>query len=238
MPAKTCELLVQRLVVGAVDADELVECSSPPSSRIWASSPGPPTAAISASSEISRPSTSRVACRIEARMIPAESMTVPSRSKKTTRKAHAADLMHLVRAAGRSGCVAASRGIVHRRPGRGRAPARSNPPPAAVRPASRRCGPLGLALEHRPDERAHHVAQEGVGGDLELEHGAAAPPPRADARAENSCWVSVGVNARKSCSPGSSEAARTQALEVERSRMPERATRLERRGDRGRVQIR
>src|SRR4051812_5401000 len=35
---------------------------------------------------MSRPSTVRVACRIEARMIPPESTTVPSRSKRTTGK--------------------------------------------------------------------------------------------------------------------------------------------------------
>src|SRR6266487_4490678 len=51
---------------------------------ICASRPGPPTAAISSSSGISAPRTSLAACRIDARMIAPESMTVPSRSKRTT----------------------------------------------------------------------------------------------------------------------------------------------------------
>src|SRR5256886_11754645 len=51
---------------------------------ICASRPGPPTAAISSSSGTSAPRTSLAACRIEARMIAPESITVPSRSKRTT----------------------------------------------------------------------------------------------------------------------------------------------------------
>src|SRR2546423_1917929 len=36
--------------------------------------------------------------------------------------------------------------------------------------------PLRWQLDHRPDERSHHVAQEAVGGDLEVEVLAAAVP--------------------------------------------------------------
>jgi hypothetical protein len=51
--------------------------------RICASRPGPPTAAASSASGISRPSTVVAACFIEATMIAPESISVPSRSKRT-----------------------------------------------------------------------------------------------------------------------------------------------------------
>src|SRR5438093_6024428 len=54
------------------------------SACICASSPGPPTAAISSSSGGAAPRTSLAAWRIDARMIAPESITVPSRSKRTT----------------------------------------------------------------------------------------------------------------------------------------------------------
>ena len=54
------------------------------SARICAIRPGPPTAAFSSSSGISRPSTVVAACRIDARIIAPESISVPSRSKRTT----------------------------------------------------------------------------------------------------------------------------------------------------------
>src|SRR5438105_5013223 len=47
---------------------------------------------------MSRPSTVRVACRIEARMIPPESTTVPSRSKRMTGKRIAFDGIQAPRA--------------------------------------------------------------------------------------------------------------------------------------------
>src|SRR5439155_13173499 len=46
-------------------------------------------------------------------------------------------------------------------------------------PVEQRCEPLGRKLSHRSDERAHHVAQETVGADLELERIAPSMPLRA-----------------------------------------------------------
>ena len=51
----------------------------------------------------------------------------------------------------------------------------------------------------------------------------------ADVRTNTSCWVSVGVNARKSCSPSRSAADSRSARLVERPREPPAAVRLERR---------
>ena len=57
-------------------------------------------------------------------------------------------------------------------------------------------------LQHRADEGSHHVAQEAVRGDLELESVATVEPRRrTNLTRERSWYVSVGVNARKSCSP-------------------------------------
>ena len=53
-------------------------------SRICAIRPGPPIAARTSSSSGSRPSTVSDACFIDARMIGPESISVPSRSKRTT----------------------------------------------------------------------------------------------------------------------------------------------------------
>ena len=95
-----------------------------------------------------------------------------------------------------------------RREGRGPTAAPSARRRSAARPASSARELVGLALEHRPDERAHHVAQERVGRDLELESVAAVVPARVSTmRTKTSCCVSVGVKARKSCSPSSSAAA-------------------------------
>ena len=104
--------------------------------------------------------------------------------------------------------------------------------PASVRGRPSRSGASSLAGEHRADERAHHVAEERVGGDLERDHVLVdLDPPRLDrpSRTNVVCCVSVGVNARKSCLPTSGSAAASQRVEVERARMPERARRLERR---------
>ena len=61
---------------------------------------------------------------------------------------------------------------------RGRAPtaARSSRPRRAAPPSRSGAISSGPELEHRPDERAHHVAEEAVGGDLEVEVVAAADP--------------------------------------------------------------
>src|SRR5690242_12575709 len=55
---------------------------------------------------------------------------------------------------------------------------------AALAPFQQRGELLGRALEHGADERPHHVAQERVGRDLELERRAAAVPDRRLDRAE------------------------------------------------------
>src|SRR5438874_13626413 len=48
----------------------------------------------------------------------------------------------------------------------------------AVAPVEQACQLLGRALEHRPDQRAGHMAEEAVGGQLELERVAAPVPDR------------------------------------------------------------
>ena len=149
-------------------------------------------------------------------MIEPESTTVPSRSKRTTGKLNTA------------------RGVVTRSADarRGRAPtaARSCPPRSAgARRAARRSSPG--ALEHRPDEAPHHVAEIAVGRDLEVEMVAAADPFRPlDDRGRRPCAASaVGVNARKSCSPSERRGCRVERVLVERPRHPPAAARLERR---------
>src|SRR5215212_3791690 len=121
-------------------------------SCICSISPAPPTARPRSSSGMSRPSTVFVACRIEAMMIEPESITVPSKSKRTT---------------GKRMCS-----IV---------PRRSVLDALQVEPP-RRGGLAGLAaraageqrleiepLEHRADEDAAHVAKEAHGFDRELQ---------------------------------------------------------------------
>ena len=97
----------------------------------------------------------------------------------------------------------------------GRAAARSGPASSRGRPSSSAANvssgraPAG-DLEHRPDERAVHVAHERVGGDPELEDVAAlAATRRSSTTRSNRTWsVSVGVNAVKSCSPGAARRTR------------------------------
>src|SRR5262249_30740137 len=113
---------------------------------------------------MSRPSTDFAACFIEATIIGPESINVPSRSKRTTGKRIRvivvtqsvldADEVQTVRRRRLAGLAAF----------------------VAIQEAREvlRIGPL----DHRPDERAHHVAQERVGGDLEVEMVAALDPGR------------------------------------------------------------
>ena len=76
----------------------------------------------------------------------------------------------------------------------------------AALPAAER-GRSGSA-PYRADERSHHVPQEAVGRDRERELVAASLTAAAETwRTKTSCCVSVGVKARKSCSPGRSAAA-------------------------------
>src|SRR5204862_3077428 len=117
-------------------------------------------------SGMSRPSTVRVAWRIEARMMPPESTTVPSRSKRTTGKR----TRSIVAAPLLADVVVADADEVERVRRRGGAAAR---PRRAVEQLDE---VVRVALEHRPDEGAHHVAQERVRGDLELDGVAALVP--------------------------------------------------------------
>ena len=89
---------------------------------------------------------------------------------------------------------------------------------------------VGVALEHRPDKGAHHVAQEGVSGDLELDDVAAVVPagvlddadegvvPRLGRR--EGAEVVLSDHHRGGC---------VQPRHLEAPRMPERAVDLERR---------
>src|SRR5512133_2221584 len=56
---------------------------------------------------------------------------------------------------------------------------RRRPCLCAIAPLEQACQLLGRALEHRPNQRADHVPQEAVGGQLELERVAAPVPDRA-----------------------------------------------------------
>ena len=61
---------------------------------------------------------------------------------------------------------------------------------------------LGVLLEHRPDERSHHVPEERVRGDREVELVVPAlPGRRADVPREDVVCVSERVKAVKSCVP-------------------------------------
>ena len=75
-----------RLVVRAVRRHEVVHARRDRGRASGRRGPGPPTAAASTSSGTSRPSTVFAACFIDARIIGPESMSVPSRSKRTTGK--------------------------------------------------------------------------------------------------------------------------------------------------------
>src|SRR5437763_7757551 len=100
---------------------------------------------------------------MDATIIGPESIRVPSRSKRTTgkrtrfivvtRSVLDGDEVKAVRRRGLAGLVAR----------------------AAVEEASE---VLGVAVEHRAHQRSHHVAEERVGGDLEVEAVAAVVPRR------------------------------------------------------------
>ena len=151
-------------------------------------------------------------------MIAPESTTVPSRSKQDDRKPHRRPIVALGQ-------------YVDARRGRGPRAARSCPASARGAPSSSARELVRLALEHRADERPHHVPQERVGGDLEARGVAAlvparAPRPRARRRrAASRC----GVNARKSCSPTSSAAASFRRSTSSGRGYHQRAAHLERR---------
>ena len=81
--ANASSVVVERLVVRAVRLDELVDAVGIEVAHLR-DQPGPPIAARTSSSSGSRPSTVSDACLIEARMIGPESISVPSRSKRTT----------------------------------------------------------------------------------------------------------------------------------------------------------
>src|SRR5688500_16700548 len=198
-------------------------------SRIWATSPGPPIAARTSSSSGSRPSTVTAACLIEARMIGPESIRVPSRSNRTTRKRMWSIVAPHIRCPTSVGHHRFARGVLHS---------------LEVQPTGRRRHPglcprtaleelpdtLGADLEHRPDERAHHVPQERVGrnGEVKLVP-APFPRGRADLPAED---LVLGFRRRERREVVLAEKQRRAGVQgglVERSRPPERATSAKRR---------
>ena len=112
-------------------------------------------------------------------MIGPESISVPSRSKRTTGKRMspivARRLPTGVRVSSVSPAVRPSYSTRSSRAPSGGAVAPASAPRPALQQRPKR---LGVRLEHRPDERPHHVAQERVGGDREVELVAAALPGR------------------------------------------------------------
>ena len=151
-PGALGELGVQRLVVLAVARARARRRAPGRASRICSIEPGAADRAISSASGISRPSTVFVACRIDARMIAPESITVPSRSKRTTGKRIAPIVADRDLASEQSvlDALEVEPPRRRRRAGLGCAAAPSSSARELVR----------VALEHRPDERPHHVAQE------------------------------------------------------------------------------
>src|SRR5438445_7759760 len=129
------------------------------------------------SSGISRPSTDLVACCIDATIIGPESISVPSRSNRTTGKRIRSIVVPATCQAGaRQGTGKCQARACHlnllsvadadeveavRRRGLSR---------LGARPAREQAGELlRLALQHRSNQGAHHVAEKGVRRDLEVE---------------------------------------------------------------------
>src|SRR5579859_379859 len=182
------------------------------SASICATSPGPPTAAASTSSGISRPRTDFAACFIDATIIGPESIRVPSRSKRTTGK--------------RTRSIVVTRSVLDadqveavRRGGLARR--------AAGLPFEER-GKI-MAVEHRADERPHHVTQERVRGDLEVEVVAAFVPLRGLDHADENIVLRLR---RRECAevvlPGEELGAAAQGPHVERLRPPPTSAPFER----------
>src|SRR3954467_14102051 len=113
-------------------------------------------------------------------MIEPESTTVPSRSKRTTGK-------RTTEAIVTTASVALFGTTRSRLPVQSVRDAHEVEPPrrrgraglGTAAPGQERADLLGAELEHRPDERAHHVTEVAVGGDLEVEMVIAANPFRA-----------------------------------------------------------
>src|SRR6266550_741873 len=101
----------------------------------------------------------------------------------------------------------------------------------AVAPFEQACQLLGRPLEHRPDQRADHVPQEAVGGQLELERVAAPVPDRALDSAREDPVLRLGRRERPEIVPAEQESRRLgKPVLVERPRIPPAAMGLERRG--------
>ena len=78
------------------------------------------------------------------------------------------------------------------------------------------------ATEHRPDERPHHVAQERVGGDLELEQRSALAPAGGEDVTPEDRVLGVGRGEGAEVVLARQERGATgQPLQVERRRVPE-----------------
>src|SRR5436305_1626448 len=196
--------------------------------RICASSPGPPTAAISSASGGAAPRTCSAACGIDTRMIAAESTTVPSRSKRTTGKRTISIL---------ATAFARLFPALRRRFGAGRVVAHADEveaprrrrlaggvPPRAVEERSD-----VDAVDHRSDERSHHVTQERVRGHLEREHVALVHPPRSPDDADED--LVVRPRRREGAKVMLADQLLRSSLqhsEIERPRQPPRAAMLER----------
>ena len=114
---------------------------------------------------------------------------------------------------------------------RGRAPtaARSLLPRSAAGPRGAVRAAPGR-LQHRADERSHHVAEERVGGDGEVEVVAVALPGRLADDADEHVVLALGGRERAEVVlTGQERGTRLERLEVDRPRPPERPLRLERR---------
>ena len=111
------------------------------------------------------------------------------------------------------------------------APRRRRRPALEARPALEQVrDPLRANLQHRADERAHHVPEERVGGDREVEVVAVALPRRLpDDPHEHLVLALGGREGRELVLAGKEGGRRLEALEVDGARPPERALRLERR---------
>ena len=104
------------------------------------------------------------------------------------------------------------------------------PASARGRPSSSRVSCCRALLHHRSDERPHHVAQEGVGRDLELE---VSPrrnqAARSTTRTKTSCGVSVGREGPEVVLAHERVGRCRESVLVQGARIPPRAACLERR---------
>ena len=153
-------------------------------------------------------------------MIGPESISVPSRSNRTT------DLRIAAIVAARRRLRLLRPAVLHaleiEAPWRGRRSAART----GGRPSSSAANASGSRLEHRPHERPHHVPQERVAVTVKWSSSPRTlPSGGADPRRNTSCWVSVGVKAVKSCSPGSRAAQRLERVVVDGPWPPERRAR-------------